>query len=78
MFFVLQMHNVKVLDIVQTPAERVEAERKAREIFKYRFSAITDLADVAMDATAIENLAASQDEPPLTRARILVSTDDEI
>ena len=72
------MHDVKVLEIVQIPAERVEAERKAREIFKYRFSAIADPANGAMDATKVENPAASQDEPLLTKARSLESTDDEV
>ena len=72
------MNDVKVLEIVQTSADRVEAERKAKEIFKYRFSALADSADVAMDATEVENVAASQDEPPLTRARSLDSTTDQV
>ena len=55
-FLVPQMHDVKVLKIVLTPVERVEAERKTREIFKYRFSAIADPGNVAMDVTAVENL----------------------
>ena len=72
------MHDVMVLENVLTPTEKVEAEKKAREIFKYRFSAIADPAGGAMDVTEVENPAASQDEPPLTRARSLESTYDEV